>query len=85
MSVENDVFVGEIFRRLTVLRSELGEGPFERTVRAILAALGTIALEEAERRAATLRDRDRPRDPRVRVSATARRIDADGWDPGDPE
>lgn len=85
MPLEGDTAVGEIFRRLAVLRSELGEGAFERSVRAVLTALGTIALAEAERRAAMLEERDRPPTSGIRVSATARRIDADLWDPGDPE
>ncbi|MGU3476570.1 hypothetical protein [Methylobacterium sp. D48H] len=77
--------VGEIFRRLAVLRAELGEDPFERSVKAVLSALGTVALAEAERRAAMLEARERPPTSGVRVSATARRLDADLWDPGDPE
>ena len=78
--------LGEVFRRLSVMRAELGEHAFGRAVQAVLVALGGAALEEAERRARTLRERSTFRSADVRVTAAAARpFDADRWDPGDPD
>lgn len=81
-----DRLLGEVFRRLSLMRAELGEYAFARAVQAVLAALGGAALEEAERRARTLRDRTTLSSADVRVTAAAARpFDADRWDPGDPD
>lgn len=84
--VDPDRLLGGIFRRLSVMRGEPGEQAFGRAVRAVLGALGGAALEEAERRARTFRERTTPRSTDIRVtSAAARTFDADRWDPGEPD
>lgn len=75
--------VGEIFRRLTLASDTFPPQAFAREVTRVLLALGTSVLEEAERQAVRLRERTAPARPGVRVSATARRVDFDGWDPGE--
>lgn len=71
---------------MSALRVAVGEGlPFERSVRAVLTALGRAALEEAELRAASLAERTAPPPPGMRVSATARRVEFDGFEHGDAE
>jgi hypothetical protein len=75
--------VGEIFRRLSGCQATYGEAGFARIAAAVLVALGRAALEEAERQARHLRERSAPVGPGIRVSATARRVDFDGWDPGE--
>lgn len=75
--------VGEIFRRLSGCHATYGETGFARVVAAVLVALGRAAMEESERQARRLRERTAPAAPGVRVSATARRVDFDGWDPGE--
>ena len=77
--------VGEVFRRLASAREAFDETAFSRIVRAVLVALGRAVLEEAERQARRLRERTAPGRLGVKVSATARRIDFDGWDPGDAD
>lgn len=77
--------VGEIFRRLTLAGETFPSQAFGRIVGAVLVALGKSVLEEAELQAARLRERIAPARPGTRVTATARRVDFDGWDPGDPE
>ncbi|MGU3465566.1 hypothetical protein ACLBXO_11990 [Methylobacterium sp. C33D] len=78
-------FVGEIFRRLALSRETFGETGFGRIAAAVLVALGRAALEEAERQAWHLKERSAPVPPGMRVSATARRVDFDGWDAGEAE
>jgi hypothetical protein len=78
-------FIGEIFRRLASSRETFGETGFGRIAAAVLVALGRAALEEAERQARHLKERSAPLPPGVRVSATARRVDFDGWDPGEAD
>lgn len=73
--------VGEVFGRLCLI-SELGEPALDRALHAVLAALARTALDEAERRARTLHERTTPRPTDLRVTAS-RKLDADGWDPGD--
>jgi hypothetical protein len=81
-----DRLVGEVFRRMSSLRQVVGDGlAFERSVRAVLAALGRAALDEAELRAASLAERIAPPPPGMRVSSTARRVEFDGFDHGDAE
>ena len=75
--------VGEIFRRMAVLRVELGEPSFERTVRRVLAALGASALEEAELRARVLAERQAPPQSTIRVTAFADRAAPEPLDEGD--
>lgn len=75
--------VGEIFRRLSGCHVTYGEKAFVRIVAAVLVALGRAAMEEAEAQALRLRERSAPPRPGIRVSATARRVDFDAWDPGD--
>jgi len=77
--------VGEIFRRLGGCHATYGEAAFTRIAAVVLVALGRAALEEAEAQARRLRERTAPTGPGVRVSATARRVEFDGWDPGDPD
>lgn len=68
MRDDADTRLGEIFRRLALLRSELGENSYDRTVRDLLQALGASALREAEHRARTLDESGRPRPTDVRVT-----------------
>lgn len=75
--------VGEIFRRLGGCHATYGEASFTRIARAVLVALGKAAMDEAERQARQLRERTAPAPPGIRVSSTARRVDFDGWDPGE--
>lgn len=75
--------VGEIFRRLGGCHATFGEASFTRIARAVLVALGKAALEESELQARRLRERTAPAGTGIRVSATARRVDFDGWDPGE--
>lgn len=77
--------VGEIFRRLTLASEAFPGVAFARIVAAVLVALGRACLAEAEAQARWLRERGEPPRRGVRVSATARRVDFDAWDPGDPE
>ena len=81
-----DQCVGLVFRRLSALKTEFGEGQaLERAVQAVLGALGRATHEEAERRDRTLRERTERRSAGVLVSATAQRLDAHPWDEGEPE
>ncbi len=75
--------LGILFRRIFLLRTELGEPAYERSLKALLVALGASALDEAERRARILEGRTGPRPSDVRVSSTAARrqpepLDVDG-------
>ena len=73
-----------IFRRLSAMRAEFGEGhALDRAVRATLFALGRVAHEEAEARARCLAERAAPPPPGVRVTSTARRHDADAFETGE--
>ncbi|MGU3557953.1 hypothetical protein [Methylobacterium radiotolerans] len=76
--------IGEIFRRLTLASETYRGAAFARIVAVVLVALGRACLVEAEAQARWLQERGEPARQGVRVSATARRIDFDGWDPGDP-
>lgn len=76
--------VGEIFRWLTLASETFTPQSFSRIVAAVLLALGKAVLVETERQADRLRERMTPAPSAVRVSATARRVEFDGWDPGDP-
>ncbi|MCP1558841.1 UNVERIFIED_ORG: hypothetical protein M2438_002931 [Methylobacterium sp. SuP10 SLI 274] len=78
-----DSLLGILFRRIFLLRTELGEPAYERSLKALLVALGASALDEAERRARALEGRTGPRPSDVRVTATAARrqsepLDVDG-------
>lgn len=78
-----DSLLGILFRRIFLLRTELGEPAYERSLKALLVALGASALDEAERRARILEGRTGPRPSDVRVSSTAARrqpepLDVDG-------
>jgi hypothetical protein len=75
--------VGEIFRRLSGCQATYGEAGFTRIAKTVLVALGRAAMDEAERQARHLRERTAPAPPGIRVSATARRVDFDNWDPGE--
>ena len=76
--------IGEVFRRLAQAAEVFPPQAHARIVAAVLIALGKAVLIEAECQADRLRERISPPTSGVRVSATARRIDFDGWDPGDP-
>lgn len=82
MHDENDAMVGEVFRRLSCLRSELGEGAASRAVRDVLQALGASALREAETRARALRDCRGRRPGDLTVRPFADRRGPEPW-PGD--
>lgn len=60
MQDDVDARIGQIFVRLSRLRIELGDGALDRTVHALLHALGASALREAERRARSLAARHQP-------------------------
>lgn len=75
--------VGEIFKRLSGCQSVYGEASFALIARAVLVALGKAALRESEMQARRLRERTEPAGPGIKVTATARRIDFDSWDPGE--
>ncbi|WP_375274573.1 hypothetical protein [Methylorubrum thiocyanatum] len=77
--------VGEIFRRLTLASETFPGAAFARIVAAVLVALGRACMDEAERQAAWLRERATQARPGIRVSATARRVDFDGFDIDRPE
>lgn len=77
--------IGEIFRRLALAAETFPPRAYARVVAAVLVALGKAALAEAETRADRLRERTAPAQPGIQVSASARRVDFDGWDPGDPD
>lgn len=77
--------VGEIFRRLTLASETFPGTAFARIVAVVLVALGRACMDEAERQAAWLRERATPVRPGIRVSATARRVDFDGFDIERPE
>lgn len=72
-----DTRVGEIFRRLSIMRLELGEGALDRTLRDVLQALGAAAHREAENRARSIRERADPPTTTVRVTAFANRRSPD--------
>lgn len=76
--------IGEIFRRLAQAAETFPPQAYARIVAAVLVALGKAVLVEAERQAERLRERMAPARPGIKVSASARRVDFDGWDPGDP-
>ena len=80
MQLESDRQIGEIFRRLFLLREETGELALHRALHAVLVTLGRVALEEAERCARTLDDRRTPRPTDLKVTAFADRRPADTWD-----
>ena len=75
--------VGEIFKRLSGCQSTYGEASFALIAQAVLVALGKAALRESEMQARRLRERTAPAGPGIKVSATARRVDFDSWDPGE--
>lgn len=70
--------LGEVFTRMARLRAGLGEPAYARCVSAVLATIGRVALEEAERRAEAL-DARRPRPTDVRVRPFADRTPPDAW------
>lgn len=53
-SIDVDRRVGQVFRRLSMIRLTLGEPVFRRAVHAILVTLGDVVLDEAEFRARSL-------------------------------
>lgn len=76
----SDVLVGDLFRRLFLMR-DLSETAFRAAVEGALVALGRAAHDEAEARARRLADRTGPRPADVRVTAWGqRRIDTDTFD-----
>lgn len=77
--------VGEIFRRLTLASATYDGAAFARIVTAMLVAMGRACLVEAEAQARWLRERAEPARPGIKVSATARQVDFDAWDAGDPD
>lgn len=77
--------VGEIFRRLSLAAETFPSQAFSRIAGTVLVALGKAVLEEAEHQAARLRTRTAPAQRGIKVSASARRVDFDGWDPGEPD
>lgn len=77
--------IGEIFRRLAQAAETFPPQAYARIVTAVLVALGKAVLVEAERQAERLKERTAPSRPGIKVSASARRVDFDGWDPGDPD
>lgn len=77
--------VGEIFRRLSLAAETFPSQAFSRIAGTVLVALGKAVLEETEHQAERLRERTAPSRPGIKVSATARRVDFDGWDQGAPD
>ena len=77
--------IGEIFRRLAQAAETFPPQAYARVVAAVLVALGKAVLIEAEQQAERLRQRTAASPPGIKVSASARRADFDGWDPGDPD
>ncbi|MCJ2105396.1 hypothetical protein MKK70_08385 [Methylobacterium sp. E-041] len=77
--------IGEIFRRLALAAETFPSQAYARVVAAVLVALGKAVLIEAETQADRLRGRTAPASTGIKVSASARRVDFDGWDPGDPD
>ncbi|MGW9820276.1 hypothetical protein ACUXK4_002847 [Methylorubrum extorquens] len=79
MRDDTDARVGEVFRRLSIMRLELGEPALDRTLRDVLQTLGVAAHREAEHRARILAERKAPRPSSVRVTAYADRRDPEPW------
>ncbi|EHP91300.1 hypothetical protein [Methylorubrum extorquens] len=75
--------MGEIFRCLSVCQATYRETSFARIVAAILVALGTAVMVKSERLGLRLRERPPPAGTGNKVSATARRVEFDGWDPSE--
>lgn len=73
MRADVDARIGEVFRRLSIMRLELGEGALDRTLRDVLQALGAAAHREAEHRARILAARSAPPASTIRVTAFADR------------
>lgn len=77
-----DSRVGEIFRRLSIMRLELGEGAVDRTLRDVLQTLGTAAHREAERRAQAMEERYAPILPRIDVAPFSARGQPEPFEEG---
>ncbi len=75
--------IGEVFRRLSGCQSAYGDAGMSRIVASVLVALGRAAMAVSEMQARHLRERSTPPSPGIRVSSTARRVDFDGWNPGE--
>ncbi|WP_411902311.1 hypothetical protein [Methylorubrum thiocyanatum] len=73
MRDDTDARVGEVFRRLSIMRLELGETALDRTLRDVLQTLGIAAHREAENRARILAERRAPAVQSIRVTAFADR------------
>ena len=58
VSTDADRRVGQVFRRLSMIRLTLGEPVLRRAVHAILVTLGDVVLDEAEARARPLGPRE---------------------------
>lgn len=78
-----DAKIGEIFRRLSMMRLELGEGALDRAIQDVLQALGVAAHREAERRARALEERRKPPTTSIRVTAFADRRQPETLDESD--
>ncbi|TNC11692.1 hypothetical protein FF100_18830 [Methylobacterium terricola] len=74
-----DAQVGQLFRRLSTMRVELGEPAFERTIRDLLQTLGSSAMREAEARARALASRGGRHPSDVWVRPFADRRSSEGW------
>jgi len=70
-----DERVGLVFRRLSLIRVELGEAALDRTLRDVLQALGAAAHREAEDRAGILAARNAAKGVRQATPIAQRRID----------
>ena len=75
-----DIRIGEVFRRLSIMRLELGEGALDRTLHDVLQALGASAHREAERRAKALDERMKSPSSAIRVTAFAYRRGSEPFD-----
>ncbi|GJE27528.1 hypothetical protein LKMONMHP_2388 [Methylobacterium organophilum] len=79
MRDDTDARVGEVFRRLSIMRLELGETALDRTLRDVLQTLGVAAHREAEHRARILADRQALPRSSIRVTSYADRRDPEPW------
>lgn len=75
-----DALVGDLFRRLSLMRIELGEGALDRTLRELMKSLGASALAEAERRASALAARTGPHPRGVGATPRNLRRPVDVWE-----
>ena len=71
--------IGLIYARLHSIHRELGEAALDRSLAAVLQALGAAAMREAEERAAILATRRKARPGIHGITPSGQRRIEDGW------